>query len=64
MEGEEEEAEDKENWKRYSKDAKMNKEGRRLVDFIEERGWIVFNGKVRGNEDGEFTFTEGLGGVR
>lgn len=37
----------------------MNKEDRRLIEFIEEGGWMVFNGKVRGDEEGEFTFTGG-----
>lgn len=37
----------------------MNKEGRRLVEFIKERGWMLFNGMVRGDEEGEFTFTGG-----
>lgn len=28
-----------------------------LVHFIEERGWIIFNGNVRGNGEGKYTFT-------
>lgn len=28
-----------------------------LVEFIEEKGWMVLNGKVNGDEKGEYTFT-------
>ncbi|XP_071576349.1 uncharacterized protein [Temnothorax nylanderi] len=46
---------------RSSKDKKIDREGRMLVNSIEERGWEIFNGKVRGDEEGEFTFTGGRG---
>lgn len=32
-----------------------------MVDFLEERGWRIFNGNVRGDEEGEYTFTGGRG---
>lgn len=51
MKGEKEEAEYKERQKSHSKNSKVNKEGRRLVEFIEERGQMVFNGKVREDEE-------------
>lgn len=43
--------------KRNSKVGKINGEGKLLVHFIEERGWIIFNGNVRGNGEGEYTFS-------
>lgn len=46
---------------RRSKDEKMNREGRVLVEFLEERGWMIYNGAIRGDEEGEFTFTGGKG---
>lgn len=46
---------------RKSKDKKINREGRELVRFLEEKGWGIFNGCVRGDEKGEVTFTGGKG---
>lgn len=46
---------------RNSKDRKINKEGRKLVEMIEERGWSIFNGNITGDEEGKFTFTGGKG---
>lgn len=40
---------------RQSKDRKMNGEGRKLLAFVEEKGWSLFNGNI--NENGEFIFT-------
>ncbi|XP_024868251.1 trichohyalin-like [Temnothorax curvispinosus] len=48
---------------RRSKDKKVDREGRLLVNSLEERGWEIFNGNVRGDEEGEFTFTGGRGGT-
>ena len=39
----------------------MNGEGRKLVNFIGEMGWSIFNGDMRGDEEGEWTFTGGRG---
>lgn len=47
--------------KRRSKDEKINGEGRKLVEFIEGKGWSIFNGGIRGDEEGEYTFTGGKG---
>jgi len=58
-EWEEEEGKDKEELGRRSKDKKINKEGRKLLEVIEERGWMILNGNVKGDEEGEFTFTGG-----
>lgn len=30
-----------------------------MVKFLEERGWCIYNGMVRGNGEGEYTFTGG-----
>jgi len=46
---------------RRSKDEKINGEGRKLLHFLGERGWQLFNGNVRGDENGKFTFTGGKG---
>jgi len=46
---------------RNSKDMKMNKQGKKLVEMIEENGWSIFNGNIVGDEEGEFTFTGGKG---
>ncbi|XP_024893159.1 golgin subfamily A member 6-like protein 2, partial [Temnothorax curvispinosus] len=48
---------------RRSKDKKVDREGRLLVKSLEERGWEIFNGNVKGDEEGEFTFTGGRGGT-
>lgn len=46
---------------RKSKDGKMNKEGKKLIEVIEEKGWSIFNGNISGDEEGEYTFTGGKG---
>lgn len=51
------EEEEKEKRKRRSKDKKVNRKGRMLVDFLEKRGWGILNGSVIGDEQGEYTFT-------
>jgi len=44
---------------RRSKNKKVNKEGRFLLEFIEFKGWGIFNRTIRGDEEGEFTFMGG-----
>jgi len=39
----------------------INRKGRLLVEFLEEKGWRIMNGCTRGDEKGEFTFTGGRG---
>jgi len=39
----------------------MNKEGRLMLDFLGEKGWCIFNGNTKGDEEGEYT---GEGGVQ
>ncbi|EZA51891.1 hypothetical protein X777_09206, partial [Ooceraea biroi] len=53
--------EEEEGDRRNSKDGKINKEGRALISFMEERGWSIFNGNCKGDEVGEYTFTGGRG---
>lgn len=38
---------------RRSKDKKVNKEGRDLVDGLEEAEWYIFNGYGKGDEEEE-----------
>lgn len=47
--------------KRRSKNKKVNEEGRRLCKFLEEYGWSIVNGNIKGDEEGEWTFTGGRG---
>lgn len=46
---------------RQSKDEKVNRGGRKLINLIEEMGRSIFNGCTKGDEKGEFTFTAGRG---
>ncbi|XP_024891322.1 trichohyalin-like, partial [Temnothorax curvispinosus] len=60
-EGWEEEIERRKERGRKSKDKKINKEGRKLLEFIEERGCMILNGGTKGDEEGEYTYTGGRG---
>lgn len=42
---------------RKSKDKKMVRKGRRLVGYIEKKGWEIYNGNMKGDAKREFTFT-------
>lgn len=46
---------------RQSKDEKVNRGGRKLINLIEEMGRSIFNGCNKGDEKGEFIFTAGRG---
>ncbi|XP_011861498.1 PREDICTED: golgin subfamily A member 6-like protein 1, partial [Vollenhovia emeryi] len=48
-------------FRRRSRDKKLNKEGRRLTQFIKERGWFILNGGIRGDNEGNWTYTGGRG---
>ncbi|XP_024887566.1 trichohyalin-like [Temnothorax curvispinosus] len=61
--GWEEEIERREERGRKSKDKKINKEGRKLLEFIEERGCMILNGGTKGDEEGEYTYTGGRGEI-
>lgn len=47
---------DKDRNKRCSKDRLINKQGRELLETVEDRGWMVLNGEKYGDEDGEWTY--------
>lgn len=38
---------------------KANGEKRKLYDFLEKQRWSKLNGNVRGDKEGEWTFTGG-----
>lgn len=46
---------------RRSRDKKVNREGRLLVDRLEEVGWTILNGGVEGDEEGNWTFVGAKG---
>lgn len=49
--------------KRNSKDEKVNREGKKLCSYLGELGWSILNGNVKGDEEGEWTYTGGRGGT-
>lgn len=49
--------EEEEKFERTSRHKEVDKEGRKLIKLIEERGWVICNGNTRGDERGEFTFS-------
>lgn len=51
--------EKKEEEGRRSKDKMINKEGKIILDEIEERGWIILNGSFE--KEGEWTFIGEVG---
>ncbi|KYN22487.1 hypothetical protein ALC57_05111 [Trachymyrmex cornetzi] len=56
-----EENEGEEEEERSSMDSKKNKDGKRLMEFIREKGWAILNGNVKGDEKGNWTYTGGRG---
>lgn len=46
---------------RKAKDGIINGEGKKLLEWVEENGWGIFNGCIKGDEEGEYTFTGGKG---
>lgn len=46
---------------RSAKDKVKNKEGEKLLELVEERGWIIMNGNKEGDEEGEWTYNKGEG---
>ncbi|XP_036148384.1 uncharacterized protein LOC118647469 [Monomorium pharaonis] len=58
--GEELDSEEEENQvRRRSKDSKVDKEGRKLLELIGECGWEILNGRMVGDEEGEYTYVGG-----
>ncbi|XP_077270175.1 uncharacterized protein LOC143901623 [Temnothorax americanus] len=47
--------------RRSSKDEVINTEGKEFLEMLEERGWEVGNGNMRGDEEGEWTYSRGRG---
>lgn len=39
--------------RKRSKDKKVNKEGRMLIERLKELGWEIFNGSIKGDEEGD-----------
>jgi len=52
--------EDEEPW-RNSKDEEVNNERRELLSLVEDRGWDIANGNMRGDENVELTYIGGRG---
>lgn len=61
--GEEGEEQGGEDWvrKRNSKDRKLDREGRKLLEVIRKVGMQIFSGAVEGDVIGEFTYAGGRG---
>jgi hypothetical protein len=47
--------------KRKTKDREEIAEGKRLMEWIEENGWVVLNGNKQGDEEGEWTYIGSMG---
>lgn len=43
--------------RRELKDRKINRKERKLIEFIEKRGWTILNGEVSGDDKREWTYT-------
>ncbi|XP_039300680.1 uncharacterized protein LOC120355972 [Nilaparvata lugens] len=48
-------------YERRSKDTVINKKGRKLINLCEEFNFVILNGRVTGDESGEFTFVNNRG---
>ncbi|XP_011698277.1 PREDICTED: uncharacterized protein LOC105456152 [Wasmannia auropunctata] len=46
---------------RKSRDKRVNREGRILIEKLEEVGWFIFNGCGKGDEEGMWTYSGGWG---
>ncbi|XP_024884581.1 trichohyalin-like [Temnothorax curvispinosus] len=60
-EGKNYEGDNDEERQRSSKDGVINTEGKEFLGMLEERGWEVGNGNMRGDEEGEWTYSGGRG---
>lgn len=52
-----EEIEEKQEWK----DSKVNREGRRLCNFLKKQGWAIINGNMKTDDEEEWTYLRGRG---
>jgi len=50
---------EEEEGKKKSKDKRFNEEGRKLIGMLGKVGWTILNGNLRGDEEGEYTYTGG-----
>jgi len=50
---------DEEGLERRSMDKKVNKEEKRLIEYIKERGWSIVKGGIRDDEKRNWTYTGG-----
>lgn len=48
--------ENKEKERRKLRDEIINKKGRKLIELLEDCGWMVLNGGEKGDEEGEWTY--------
>lgn len=48
----EEEGQGEEDGRRKSRDKKVNKEGKKLIEFLDGRGWRIINGSIKGTRKG------------
>jgi len=44
--------------RKEKEEQKINVEDKKLLEWVKENGWEIFNG-MKGDEEGEFTFTGG-----
>ncbi|XP_036145030.1 uncharacterized protein LOC118646393 [Monomorium pharaonis] len=49
------EKEEPDKGERTSKDGIINTEGRRFLEMVKQKGWVILNGNVKGDKSGEFT---------
>lgn len=42
-----------------SRDEKVNKKRRMLMEFLEEKDWSIFNGVIKGGKEEEYTGSRG-----
>ncbi len=52
---------EKDEGKSKSKDRTENKEGKKLLELVEEKGWKILNGNTEGDKEGEYTYIGGQG---
>lgn len=55
------EEEEKKEEKSKNSNKKIDRERRKLLEFIENRRWEIFNENIEGDKKGEFTYTKGRG---
>jgi len=51
--------EEEEKGRRKSKDRKVNREERHLLEALKEAGWFIYNSGGKGDEEREWTYAGG-----